>query len=105
MLLHLAGFAAMPVQPRNFATSSCCLVMPALVLLKVLRSSAYAEAPGRSSPDSGTPVSGRRRRAKSNGLTAMLNSCGLSGHPWNTPTRCWIGCVCPSAALPTTKAA
>ncbi|KAE9007545.1 hypothetical protein PF005_g26484 [Phytophthora fragariae] len=37
---HLAGFAFMPVQSRNAATSSCCAVTPALVPLKILRSSA-----------------------------------------------------------------
>ncbi|OWY99779.1 hypothetical protein PHMEG_00029162 [Phytophthora megakarya] len=61
--------------------------MPSSVLLKVLRSSAYAEAPRRSSVDSCTPVSGSRCSAKSSGLMAALKSCGLSGQPWNTPTR------------------
>ncbi|EGZ16315.1 hypothetical protein PHYSODRAFT_505723 [Phytophthora sojae] len=53
--------------------------MPSSVPLKILRSSAYAEAPGQSSPDSGTP------------------SCGLSGQPWKTPTRSEIGAVVPAS--------
>ncbi|KAE9270900.1 hypothetical protein PF008_g30487 [Phytophthora fragariae] len=102
---HLAGFAFMPVQSRKAVTSSCCAMTPALVPLKILRSSAYAETPGRSSPESWTPELGSFCSAWRRGLIAAENKCGLSGHPWNTPTRCMIGSVGPSAALPTTKVA
>ncbi|KAG2758369.1 hypothetical protein Pcac1_g29484 [Phytophthora cactorum] len=53
----------MPVQLRKSTTSACCLRTPSTVPLKILRSSAKAEAPGRSSVDSFTPVSWSCRSA------------------------------------------
>ncbi|KAG2870267.1 hypothetical protein PC116_g34340 [Phytophthora cactorum] len=105
MVQHLAGLASMPVQLRKSTTSACCLRIPSTVPLKILRSSAKAEAPGRSSVDSFTPVSWSCRSAWRSGLIAAVNRCGLSGQPWNTPTSWVTGSVCPSAALPTVKAA
>ncbi|POM79949.1 Hypothetical protein PHPALM_2274, partial [Phytophthora palmivora] len=64
-----------------------------------------AEAPGRSILDSCTPVSGRRWSARSSGAIAAVKRWGLSGQPWNTPTRNAIGAVVPSAAFPTVNAA
>ncbi|KAG4223865.1 hypothetical protein PC116_g27678 [Phytophthora cactorum] len=40
MVLHLDGFAAMPVHRRKSTTTACCRFTPSTELLKVLRSSA-----------------------------------------------------------------